>query len=547
MRKFIVILIISFFASFSYAGTLTYTTAEIETLLGYVNGASAYGRTLWDDANAAAARTTLGVYSSAEADSAFLEATQLNDTKGNGDTTYIWSADKVFDQLALKLDDTQLDDTKGNGDTTYMWSADKIYDQLALKQGIHAALTSISGLTETLGGLPYGTADNTYAWLAAGATGKVLIAKGAAAPEWTPYTFPATVPTVGKVLISDGTNLIGSTALGTGAYATIADYAPLASPSFTTPTLGVASATSIDIGAADTTLAREDAGELSVEGSHIYHTGDEATIGAALVDDNITDTLTASKFAGTGSTTDAVDLATGEVSGVLDETNIDSAIARDTEADTLMNATTADTAVMVSDGDNSKTIKATPVLIDGSGNLTGVGTVTQNASATPGFTGTDSDYSVQPFQIYGNANDANDAYSYWDVLIGASLTHIITLDGVNEKIIAAKHIVPNADGTLDLGVQTSAQWANVWADAINGADYTFLNKWRLLESEKYKGYPKGIAIGDEGFKDGVVTEKMPEDVKPIFVVTKDFIEYKGVRVTKEILEKLIKSLDSSKN
>jgi len=83
-----------------------------------------------------------------------------------------------------------------------------------------------------VGGILYGTGVNP-AWLAAGATGKMLIAKGAAAPEWTPYTFPATVPTVGKVLISDGTNLIGSTALGTGAYATIADYAPLASPTFT--------------------------------------------------------------------------------------------------------------------------------------------------------------------------------------------------------------------------------------------------------------------------------------------------------------------------
>jgi hypothetical protein len=32
--------------------------------------------------------------------------------------------------------DTQLDDTKGNGDTTYIWSADKVYDQLALKENV---------------------------------------------------------------------------------------------------------------------------------------------------------------------------------------------------------------------------------------------------------------------------------------------------------------------------------------------------------------------------------------------------------------------------
>jgi hypothetical protein len=106
-------------------------------------------------------------------------------------------------------------------------------------QPLHASLTSIAGLTETNGGLPYGTADNAYAWLAAGATGKVLIAKGAAAPEWTPYTFPATVPTVGKVLISDGTNLIGSTALGTAAYAATGDF----QAALTYPVTGVASPT----------------------------------------------------------------------------------------------------------------------------------------------------------------------------------------------------------------------------------------------------------------------------------------------------------------
>ena len=41
-------------------------------------------------------------------------------------------------------------------------------------------------------------------------------------------------------------NIGGGGTLGTGAYATIADYAPLVSPSFTTPTLGVATATSIN-------------------------------------------------------------------------------------------------------------------------------------------------------------------------------------------------------------------------------------------------------------------------------------------------------------
>lgn len=49
----------------------------------------------------------------------------------------------------------------------------------------HAALQSIAGITETNGGLLYGTADNTYAWLAAGTAGYLLQGNGAGAPSWT--------------------------------------------------------------------------------------------------------------------------------------------------------------------------------------------------------------------------------------------------------------------------------------------------------------------------------------------------------------------------
>jgi len=60
-------------------------------------------------------------------------ASAVDDTKGNGDTEFWWSADMVFDQLALKVNLTALDDTKGNGDTTFFYSADKVFDLLALK------------------------------------------------------------------------------------------------------------------------------------------------------------------------------------------------------------------------------------------------------------------------------------------------------------------------------------------------------------------------------------------------------------------------------
>lgn len=116
--------------------------------------------------------------------------------------------------------------------STGTWSCDgNTTKELRLMgaQASSATLASLAGLTETNGGIPYGTNDNTYAWLAAGASGKILIAKGAAAPQWTPYTMPAAVPTNGYGLISDGTNIVStSAAFGTGAYAAAHDALTLA-------------------------------------------------------------------------------------------------------------------------------------------------------------------------------------------------------------------------------------------------------------------------------------------------------------------------------
>lgn len=102
----------------------------------------------------------------------------------------------------------------------------------------------------------------------------------------------------------------------------------------------------------------------------------------------------------------------------------------------------------------------------------------------------------------------------------------------------AGDIIPEADGTRDLGIQTTAQWANVWSDLINGSDYSYLNRWRTLEADKYEGYPIGWAIGTEGFKDGIVSEKMAPGLKPLFAVTEDFIEFKGTRLSGEFVSTL---------
>lgn len=159
---------------------------------------------------------------------------------------------------------------------------------------------------------------------------------------------------------------------------------------------------------------------------------------------------------------------------------------------------------------------------------------------------------------YGNANDTGGALnlgvgaafddtitSYTmrveedDLEIRNNLGTILLYDGGTTAWKLYKDMVPS--GTVDLG-KTANRFANVWASLVNGADIGLLNKWRILESEKYEGYPVGIAIGNEGFKEGVVTEKMSADVKPTFVVTEDFIEYKGVKLTKEDLEKLLELL-----
>lgn len=106
----------------------------------------------------------------------------------------------------------------------------------------------------------------------------------------------------------------------------------------------------------------------------------------------------------------------------------------------------------------------------------------------------------------------------------------LTLDPAGNVVVAGD-INPEADGTRDLGIQTTAQWANVWSDLINGADYSYVNGWRTLEAEKYQDYPEGIAIGNTYFTDGVVTDVMPPGAKPVFVVTEDFIEFQGVRIS----------------
>ena len=109
------------------------------------------------------------------------------------------------------------------------------------------------------------------------------------------------------------------------------------------------------------------------------------------------------------------------------------------------------------------------------------------------------------------------------------------------------NLVPEADGTRDLGIQTTAQWANVWADLVNGADIAMANGWRMIEAELYEGYPTGWAIGHGDWEDGVAVWNHPEMVAndtPVFAVTDEFIEFQGVRIDFEMWDKLAALLDA---
>lgn len=174
-------------------------------------------------------------------------------------------------------------------------------------QAYSATLLSLAGLTETNGGIPYGTADNAYAWLAAGAEGTLLMGNGAGAPSWlaagtSGYTLVAagaadpvwtqylTVPSggIGTGSLTDGGVLLGS---GTGAItpmAVLADGEMIVGDGTTDPVAesGATLRTSIGVGTGDSpqftgielshatenTLTAS-SGVLSIEGTAVVNSG----------------------------------------------------------------------------------------------------------------------------------------------------------------------------------------------------------------------------------------------------------------------------------
>jgi len=150
-------------------------------------------------------------------------------------------------------------------------------------------------------------------------------------------------------------------------------------------------------------------------------------------DNEVANTLTSSIFAGSGSSTNAIDLATAEVAGVLPAANIHSSIARDTEADTLSNATTTDHSIVRYNGTDNKTIQDSGVIIDDSDNITGVASLTITEGTDPAVELNDSDGADG--RISGQANDADDFVMVLEVDDSSGdNTDYIELDGVTERV-----------------------------------------------------------------------------------------------------------------
>lgn len=109
--------------------------------------------------------------------------------------------------------------------------------------------------TVASGGIAYGDVSTGLLCSAAGSVGQILQSAGASAPTWSTATYPATAGTSGKVLISNGTNIVTSTPTFPNASATAGKYITSDGTNWiaSTPTLGNASTTNAILRSADGT------------------------------------------------------------------------------------------------------------------------------------------------------------------------------------------------------------------------------------------------------------------------------------------------------
>ena len=141
----------------------------------------------------------------------------------------------------------------------------------------------------------------------------------------------------------------------------------------------------------------------------------------------VSDTLQASLFVGTGSSSNAIDLATAEVAGVLPVANIHGDIARDAEADTLCNATTTDHSIARFNGTDNKTIQGSGIIIDDSDNVSGVASLETDAINDPYYTfldlqnpGTDKEIARIGANFLSGGDGAEDGSVWLESMLGGT-------------------------------------------------------------------------------------------------------------------------------
>jgi len=165
----------------------------------------------------------------------------------------------------------------------------------------------------------------------------------------------------------------------------------------------------------------------------------------------------------------------------------------------------------------------------------------------------------------GDANNMGYYFSYNGRVTGGtypSTFHLIsqdidgssTLGGVfsvadgTDDVVFYGNVTPSADGGGQCGT-AALTWGDVNTVLLNGADINLDNDWSMLEAEDFPGYPGGWALAHRqpwrkakvlsGVAAGTGPRLFPKGERPVFVVTDDFIEYKGRRITPEMLDRLI--------
>lgn len=182
--------------------------------------------------------STWTAQSQAIADGDFFAITDISDTTGSDDgtskkatglqvKTYVIGSPSADNQILQATGvgtfawtstlEGIIDDTKGNGDTTYIWSADKVFDELALKQASDADLTTWAGITPGTGvgtmlAIAPGSAGGPTTTIASGtsALGTSEIASGACASAvTTTATNTATTDVINWGFNGDPTGVTG--------------------------------------------------------------------------------------------------------------------------------------------------------------------------------------------------------------------------------------------------------------------------------------------------------------------------------------------------